>query len=148
MGEPRSTSRRGALGRLLQLTAGLGAAGTTLLAGCTAIVGRARRPGIPVGTLDRLPPGAAIRAPLRGDDSVIVINVSGTLRAFLAVCTHEGCPLGWNAAQHLIRCPCHGGAYDTNGSVVSGPPPNPLTELRTVVDKGTIYIIDPPAGAR
>jgi cytochrome b6-f complex iron-sulfur subunit len=62
------------------------------------------------------------------------------VRAFRAVCTHEGCPLGWNAPQHLIRCPCHGGAYDTSGHVVSGPPPAPLTELRAVVEHGTIYV--------
>jgi len=72
---------------------------------------------------------------------VIVVNVSGTVRAFRAVCTHEGCPLGWNAQQHLIRCPCHGGAYDTSGRVVSGPPPAPLTELRAVVEHGSIYIV-------
>ena len=71
---------------------------------------------------------------------MIVVNVSGTVRAFRAVCTHEGCPLGWNAQQHLIRCPCHGGAYDTSGRVVSGPPPAPLTELRAVVEHGSIYI--------
>jgi Rieske Fe-S protein len=69
------------------------------------------------------------------------MNVGGMIKAYRAVCTHEGCPLGWNAQQHLIRCPCHGGAYDTNGKVVSGPPPAPLTELRTIVDRGTIYVM-------
>ena len=94
-----------------------------------------------MGTLDRLPPGGGFRASLGGDESAIVVNVDGTVRAFRAVCTHEGCPLGWNAQQHLIRCPCHGGAYDTAGHVVSGPPPAPLTELRAVVEGGTIYVI-------
>jgi len=143
---PGSTSRRGALGRLLHLAAGLGALGTTAISGCASFLGRLTgHPGKAVGKVDQLPTGGALRAPLGGDDSVIVVNVGGTLRAFLAVCTHEGCPLGWNPTQHLIRCPCHGGAYDTNGKVVSGPPPAPLTELRAVVEKGTIYIVDRPA---
>lgn len=78
-----------------------------------------------------------------GDESVIVLNDAGALRAFLAVCTHEGCPLGWNEQQHLIRCPCHGGAYDTHGKVVSGPPPAPLTELPVEVTKGMITVTGP-----
>jgi len=102
-------------------------------------VGRDRRTA--VGSLDALPPGGGLRASLGDDESAIVVNVLGTVRAFRAVCTHEGCPLGWNAQQHLIRCPCHGGAYDTSGRVVSGPPPAPLTELRAVVEHGSIYIV-------
>jgi Rieske Fe-S protein len=112
-----------------------------VLGGCASVLGRGgSHPGTAVGTLDKLPPGSGLRASLGGDESTIVVNVDGTVRAFRAVCTHEGCPLGWNAQQHLIRCPCHGGAYDTGGRVVSGPPPAPLTELRAVVDHGTIYV--------
>ena len=115
---------------------------STALTACASALGRiGRPPGKAVGRVEQLPPGAGLRASLGGDDSTVVVNVDGTVRAFLAVCTHEGCPLGWNAQQHLIRCPCHGGAYDTNGKVVSGPPPAPLTELRTVVDHGTIYVV-------
>jgi len=118
------------------------AAANATLAGCAAALGRRRHEGTAVSTLDALPPGGGVRASLGGDDSAIVVNVGGRIRAFRAVCTHEGCPLGWNAQQHLIRCPCHGGAYDTNGRVVSGPPPAPLTELRTVVEHGSIYVLD------
>jgi cytochrome b6-f complex iron-sulfur subunit len=110
-----------------------------MLAACASLLHR--RPGVNVGPLDRLPPGGGVRASLGGDDAAIVMNVGGMIKAYRAVCTHEGCPLGWNAQQHLIRCPCHGGAYDTNGKVVSGPPPAPLTELRTIVDRGTIYVM-------
>ena len=137
------TSRRGALGTLLRLSVAwcVGVANVTL-AGCASVFDRFRhKPGTAVGALDKLPPGGALRASLGGDDSAIVLNVDGKLRAFRAVCTHEGCPLGWNAQQHLIRCPCHGGAYDTNGKVVGGPPPKPLTELQTVAEHGTIYVV-------
>lgn len=128
-------SRRGAVATLLRLS-------VAVLAGCSNVLGRlGRRPGTAVGTLDTLPPGSGVRASLGGDDSAVIVNVGGTIRAFRAVCTHEGCPLGWNAQQHLIRCPCHGGAYDTSGRVVSGPPPAPLTELRTVIDGRTIYVV-------
>lgn len=117
-------------------------AANAALTGCATALGRLGGPRrTAVGKLDTLPPGGGLRASLGGDESVIVVNVAGTVRAFRAVCTHEGCPLGWNAQQHLIRCPCHGGAYDTSGHVVSGPPPAPLTELKAAVDRGTIYIV-------
>jgi Rieske Fe-S protein len=134
-------SRRRAFRILGLLSVWWSTAGSAFLAACAGVFGVGRRPGTAVGTLDKLPPGGGLRASLGGDDSAIVVNVSGTVRAFLAVCTHEGCPLGWNAQQHLIRCPCHGGAYDTSGHVVSGPPPAPLTELRTVIDHEVIYVI-------
>ena len=102
MEQRESTSRRRALRRLLQAAAGLGALSTSVLEACASTLGRLRgHPGKAVGTVDQLAPGGAIRASLGGDDSTIVVNVDGTLRAFLAVCTHEGCPLGWNAQQHL-----------------------------------------------
>ena len=135
-------SRRRALVTLLRLPLWCNAAAIAALAGCASALTRLRgRPGTEVGALDQLPPGGGLRAPLGDDESAIVVNVDGVVRAFRAVCTHEGCPLGWNAQQHLIRCPCHGGAYDTGGKVVSGPPPAPLTELRAVVEHGTIYIV-------
>ena len=139
MGVRDPTSRRGAIGALIRLSTLWSVGASAALAACASIFGR--RPGTAVGTLDTLPPGGGLRVSLGGDDAAIVLNVDGAVKAFLAVCTHEGCPLGWNAQQHLIRCPCHGGAYDTSGKVVSGPPPAPLTELRAVVDHGTIYVV-------
>jgi len=132
-------TRRAVLGSLLQASV---SGASAFLSACARIASRfGGEHRTAVSKLEKLPPGGGLRASLGGDDAAIVMNVDGTIRAFLAVCTHEGCPLGWNAQQHLIRCPCHGGAYDTNGHVVSGPPPAPLTELRTRVDHGTIYVL-------
>ena len=129
------TSRRAALRALLAWP-------VALLAACESTVARLRGKRLVSGaTLDKVPPGSAYRM-THGDQPIVLVNVDSDVRAFLAVCTHEGCPLGWNPEQHLIRCPCHGGAYDTNGKVVSGPPPAPLTELHAVVKEGTIYIVD------
>jgi Rieske Fe-S protein len=142
MADRMPTTRRRALGTIARLPVWAGAIGSGVLAACSSALARlGRGPGIEVGTVDRLPPGSGLRASLGGDDSAVVVNVGGSVRAFRAVCTHEGCPLGWNAQQHLIRCPCHGGAYDTSGHVVSGPPPAPLTELRAVVEHGVIYVV-------
>ena len=132
-------SRRAALGRLL----GWPTVAATLEAGIATVVQacRGRRPprGVAVTPLANVPPGSAFRARI-GEDPIIVVNVGGEIRAFAAVCTHEGCPLGWNPDQHLIRCPCHGGAYDTSGRVVDGPPPRPLSRLEAEVGDGTVFV--------
>jgi Rieske Fe-S protein len=125
--------------------AAMAAVGGAVLAGVA--VARRRSPrvrGVPVASLDQVPPGAAFRT-RDADSPVIVLNVGGEIRAFDAVCTHEGCPLGWNPDQRLIRCPCHGGAYDTAGKVVDGPPPAPLHRLEAEVGDGVIYVaLTPP----
>src|SRR4051794_4224628 len=46
-----------------------------------------------------------------------------TARALSATCTHLGCQVQWNSADQKFRCPCHGGVYAPDGTVLDGPPP-------------------------
>jgi len=46
----------------------------------------------------------------------------GRLHVFSPVCTHLGCIVHWNAAAATWDCPCHGGRYLPDGSVLYGPP--------------------------
>jgi Rieske Fe-S protein len=126
------TNRRGAL-KLLFLGA---------LAACDATIARLRGARlVPIARLDQVPLGSAFRT-THGDDPLILVNVGGKVRAFRAVCTHEGCPLGWNQNQHLIRCPCHGSAFDTAGAVVNGPARTPLTPLETISTRGQVLLVE------
>jgi cytochrome b6-f complex iron-sulfur subunit len=71
----------------------------------------------------------------------LVIHTQNGLRAYSAVCTHFACITKWNATDGLIECPCHAGYFNPeDGSVVSGPPPSPLTRLATEVVDGQIYV--------
>ena len=58
----------------------------------------------------------------------------GSVRALSATCTHLGCRVSWNGASQHFECPCHRGAYDREGRVVSGPPPAPLPSVPARVD--------------
>lgn len=64
------------------------------------------------------------------DQIVLVIRKGGKILGFEAVCTHLGCIVKWNDKVSLIECPCHGGKFNLQGKVVSGPPPNSLKTLR------------------
>ena len=50
----------------------------------------------------------------------------GTLRAFDARCTHEGCTVQYVDSEAVIWCACHNARFDLEGRVLSGPPPRPL----------------------
>ena len=126
------TSRRSALASLLAVA----------VAACDAAVARLRGWRLtPVAEAARVPAGGAYRTTV-GDRPLILVDAGGRVRTFVAECTHEGCPLGWNATQRLIRCPCHGSAFDTAGRVVEGPARRPLTELETLVDRGTVMLVE------
>jgi Rieske Fe-S protein len=50
--------------------------------------------------------------------------------AFSRLCTHTACPVFYRAADNVLACPCHGGAFSAaDGSVLAGPPPKPLPRI-------------------
>ena len=71
---------------------------------------------------------------------VIVIHTADGYKALSATCTHLGCILFWNEQRAVIACPCHEAYFNTNGVVISGPPPSPLDEFRVQVEDGQIYV--------
>jgi len=71
---------------------------------------------------------------------VLVVRTPQGFRAFSAICTHLGCVLHWDSGRKQIACPCHAGFFDTNGKVISGPPPGPLAEHGVVVVGGEVMV--------
>jgi Rieske Fe-S protein len=57
-----------------------------------------------------------------------------TVRAMSATCTHLGCQVQWDGEGRKFKCPCHGGVYAADGSVVSGPPPRALNIVEARID--------------
>lgn len=71
---------------------------------------------------------------------VLVINTPDGYKALSATCTHLGCILFWNEQREVITCPCHEAYFNTNGAVISGPPPAPLPTYRVQVEGDRIYV--------
>ncbi|MFQ5504181.1 MAG: ubiquinol-cytochrome c reductase iron-sulfur subunit [Planctomycetota bacterium] len=81
----------------------------------------------------------------RGQPTGVVYVVSeaskpGGLLVLSAVCSHSGCDVSWDMEESLFSCRCHGGRYERNGAVLSGPPPRPLRQLPTEVRDGRLYV--------
>lgn len=61
-------------------------------------------------------------------------------QVFAVNCAHLGCPVRWFPQSALFMCPCHGGAYYSDGSRASGPPERGLFEYPYKVQNGELLI--------
>jgi Rieske Fe-S protein len=61
-------------------------------------------------------------------------------QVFAINCAHLGCPVRWFPQSQLFMCPCHGGAYYSDGSRASGPPERGLFTYDVKVVKGELQI--------
>ncbi|HEU5204755.1 MAG TPA: Rieske 2Fe-2S domain-containing protein [Candidatus Limnocylindrales bacterium] len=96
---------------------------------------------IPVGTTADLPVGNGTVVAM-GSKPVIVVNTTAGIKAYSAVCTHLGCIVAFDPTADAIICPCHDGRFSpTNGSVISGPPPQPLPPIAVAVEKDQIFLV-------
>jgi glycine/D-amino acid oxidase-like deaminating enzyme/nitrite reductase/ring-hydroxylating ferredoxin subunit len=89
------------------------------------------------------PEGRSLRALKRGDGKILELSgervaayrsEDGKVTKLSPVCTHLGCEVRWNAAEHTWDCPCHGSRFTATGGVLAGPAETPLEK---VAPKGT-----------
>ena len=87
-----------------------------------------------------VPQGGAKFFDYHGEPAVLIQKKDGEFIALSAVCTHLGCIVQWQKEKQDFLCPCHGGRYTEDGTVISGPPPRPLPRLPFTVANGTITV--------
>ena len=59
-------------------------------------------------------------------NGVVIVYTGSSYLAVAQSCTHNGCSVAYNTSGNNFVCPCHGGVFDSNGNVTSGPPPAAL----------------------
>ncbi len=107
---------------------------------------------ISLGSIDQFPSGetrlATYRNPVAqvsdGETADIPCWVrhvdNNQFQVFAINCAHLGCPVRWFPQSGLFMCPCHGGAYYSDGSRASGPPERGLFEYPFKILDGKLQI--------
>ena len=92
-----------------------------------------------VGSIDEIPVWGSKKVVI-GGSAIIILRTPKELKAFSAICTHLGCIVEWDEREKQIVCPCHAGFFDSQGRVISGPPPRPLPTYNISVIDGKIFV--------
>jgi Rieske Fe-S protein len=158
MPNENTISRRGLLMKLGILFNGLVAAALTVpilryvLSSVTRGRANAYLQWVPLGRVSEFPEGETRLATFRNpivmpadgktvDTACWVRRIAGEkFQVFAINCAHLGCPVRWFQQSGLFMCPCHGGAYYSDGSRASGPPERGLFEYPYKVKDGLITI--------
>lgn len=133
------------------LTGAAATCGTGLLAACGGGTEQAAAPSaatssaassapglrVTLGQLADIPVGGAISVSAPGGAKVLLTQpTAGEVKAFSAVCPHEGCSAA-PEGDHLA-CPCHGSEFALDGSLRRGPARTGLTAYAVRVFDGQI----------
>ncbi|MCU1635542.1 MAG: Rieske [2Fe-2S] domain protein [Cryobacterium sp.] len=87
---------------------------------------------VEVARLADVPVGSSISASLSGAPILISQPMEGTVVAFSAICTHQGCVV--LPAKTELDCPCHGSRFDSaTGEVLGGPASRALDPVTVTV---------------
>ncbi|MFN8140401.1 MAG: ubiquinol-cytochrome c reductase iron-sulfur subunit [Fimbriimonadales bacterium] len=73
--------------------------------------------------------------------SLYMKRVGEQILALDPACTHLGCRVKFQANKNRYFCPCHGGVFDDDGNVVSGPPPKALEKFETKIENGQVMLL-------
>ncbi len=90
----------------------------------------------PIASVSEIPEGGGIVL----DSQAIVLTrpAADDVRAFSAICTHQGCLVS-TVGNGRINCPCHGSSFDmTTGAPVAGPAQTPLPAIPVTVENGSV----------
>jgi Rieske Fe-S protein len=87
--------------------------------------------------VDQVPVGGGV---VLAEEKIVVTRPApDDVRAFSAVCTHQGCTVD-GVADGIIACPCHGSRFDAaTGAVRNGPAARPLATVAVVVRSGEVF---------
>jgi len=150
---PDTGRRRFLSGAITVIQGAIGATLAFLLGGAviSPAFGSRRSNWWPAAALDDLPDNepmpVAIRVTREDGYSQVVerqvvflVRAGTSVTALSSTCTHLGCRVSWNADEQVLKCPCHGGVFDKNGAVKSGPPPQALAKLPARIDGEQVLV--------
>jgi cytochrome b6-f complex iron-sulfur subunit len=138
--EPEDAPRRNTLGILLWGSLATVAAPTLYIAGCYLAPPRAQPAVAVAGKESEISPTTPRIIKVGATDAIVMRNTQGNLYALSLRCTHSGCTVRWHPDTAIFTCPCHGGRFDSEGTVLKGPPKTPLVRLEVKVETETVIV--------
>jgi Rieske Fe-S protein len=95
--------------------------------------------GQKIAQVSKVPAGSAVNFKDSGNPAVLIHLQNGKFVAYCAVCTHQGCTVGYQNGE--LACPCHGSVFDPSkgGAVLYGPAQSPLPQIPIKVQNGEVY---------
>jgi Rieske Fe-S protein len=117
----------------LQVIGGTALAGAGVGACSSAGVGPDPVGDVPAGNIKDLPLDT-LRAV--GSKAVAIGRDANGVYAMTLTCSHAGCNMAYDGSVSYdgVYCSCHGSRFTNNGSVVSGPAPDPLQHFAVELD--------------
>lgn len=152
---PSAADRRRFLARIVKSIHALITGAVGVIVGgaiLSPVFGRRRENWLTAASLTEIPENRPLAVTIRvahndGYNQVVerrtvflVKTGESQVTALDSTCTHLGCRVSWDDATQSLKCPCHGGIYDTTGAVKAGPPPMPLARLVTRVEDGQVQV--------
>lgn len=83
-----------------------------------------------IESFKEIKPGEGKVVDFEGEKLAVYKSPNGKIKALSPVCTHAGCIVGFNPVEQSWDCPCHGGRFDLDGRVISGPPQKDLESIK------------------
>ena len=96
--------------------------------------------GNKIVALSAFPVGSVMQYTAPDGNPAFLFRTNVGVFAYSAVCTHQGCTLGYNPAGKTLDCPCHGSTFDPakGGAVLGGPAPSPLPKYSVAISGDAI----------
>ena len=108
------------------------------IASATSYVAYQPKAWVAIGALPSIPTATFLSFEADGKRALVRRLPDGEIEALSPRCTHQGCPVKWNAEASEFQCPCHRGVFDRTGTPIAGPPIRPLERYQTRVVDGIV----------
>lgn len=109
-------------------------------------------PVLEVAKLADLTPGTTVDFTYPDEDSPAIllaldepvedgIGPNQSIVAYSTLCTHKGCPVGWQSEQQILICPCHWSSFDPakKGRMIIGQASQGLAQIVLKVDGDAVH---------
>jgi thiosulfate dehydrogenase [quinone] large subunit len=99
--------------------------------------------GTKIVALSAFPVGSVMQFNAPDGSPAFLFRSKVGVYAYSAICTHQGCTVGYNATGKTLDCPCHVSRFDpaNGGAVLGGPAPAPLPRYNVAISGDSIVTV-------